>query len=63
MIREFRRVKGSKIWHLNEDCPEWPTIDYEIWIGKIPPDCERLCNICYMMKEKQEVSIHQKETK
>jgi 5-methylcytosine-specific restriction endonuclease McrA len=63
MIREFRREKGSKIWHFNEDCPDWSTIDCEIWIGVVPPDCEKLCNECYMMKEKQKASYKAKGNK
>ncbi len=63
MIREFRREKGSKIWHYNEDCPNWPKYDYDIWIGEIPPDCEQLCNVCYVMNEKQKASIKHKEPK
>jgi len=62
MIREFRRVKGSKIWHLNENCPDWPITDYEIWYGVfVPPNCEQLCNVCYMT-DKQFVKITKVDT-
>lgn len=55
MIREFRRVKGSKIWHMNEDCEHWPIADYETWFGIfVPPNCEQLCNVCYMTGKRSE---------
>jgi len=51
MLREFRRLNGSKVWHLNNECPDWPLIDYEIWIGSfVPPGCEKLCDLCYISK-------------
>ncbi|MCG8509992.1 MAG: hypothetical protein MI741_12265 [Rhodospirillales bacterium] len=38
----YRRCKEKDIWHFCENCPNWPTADYEEWLGgyAFGPLCE-----------------------
>jgi hypothetical protein len=35
----YRRVRGTLFWHFRENCPMWPTQDYdEVQNAEDPPD-------------------------
>lgn len=38
----MRRLEGSRVWHFCENCPHWPTDDYDESGGVRKP----FCGIC-----------------
>jgi len=48
MAFEYRRRKGSDVWHFCTNCPDWPTKDYESRWEK--PTSGELDNTCRAME-------------
>ena len=43
---EYRRKKDSDTWHWCTNCSNWPTYNYETWIGEGRPPSGELDNEC-----------------
>ncbi|NOH00400.1 MAG: hypothetical protein HND52_20740 [Ignavibacteriae bacterium] len=41
---EYRRKKGSEMWHFCKNCPNWPFEDFDVRLTK--PDDEKIDPEC-----------------
>jgi hypothetical protein len=46
MKKEYRKRKGSDVWHWCTNCSNWPTSNYEVWCGEGRPPSGELDNEC-----------------
>jgi hypothetical protein len=42
----YRRVKGTLFWHFREECPKWPTENYEEVKNADEPPLGGFCMEC-----------------
>jgi len=46
LVKEYRRKRGTNTWHWCQNCPDWPTEDYDHWLGTGRPQDGPLDQVC-----------------
>lgn len=54
MELEYRRRKGSDVWHYHRRCRWWPALTFHIIFRELKPTTGELCNEC-QSKERRSI--------